>query len=190
MLNRYVLLLCALPWLAAAQPITNQFAQFDEQIGEARTLIAETTNATEKAYWQQRLELLQQDRHNLQQRCALDEKERLLAARQQREASNRLREMLRIIGTDVNAPSNELTRAENAIHMVQLQRVGAEQARRELAQAGQTNAEQIVDLDQQLRMLDEEVAARIAAPGRQSRPGQAAGGGGSAWASGQRSQPD
>lgn len=162
MLRRCMLLLCALPWLALAQTTTNQFAQFDEQIAQARTLITETTNTTEKAYWQQRLELLQQDRRNLEQRIALDEKERLLAARQQKQSGSRLREILRTIGTDVNTPSNELTRAENSIRMVQLQRVSGEQARHELSQTGQTNTEQMADLDQQLRVLDEELAARIA----------------------------
>jgi small-conductance mechanosensitive channel len=162
MLKRGVLLCYALPWLAAAQPITNQFARFDEQIAQTRTLIAETTNTTEKAYWQQRLELLQQDRRNLERRCALDEKERVLTAHQQKQSGARLRELLRVIGTDTHTPSNELTRAENALRMVQLQRAGAEQARRDLAQANQPDSEQVADLDQQLRLLDEEASARIA----------------------------
>jgi small-conductance mechanosensitive channel len=46
--------------------------------------------------------------------------------------------------------------------MVQLQRAGAEQARRDLAQANQPDSEQVADLDQQLRLLDEEASARIA----------------------------
>ena len=162
MLTRILGTLLALPLLLAAQSITNQFAQIEEQITQTQTLIAETTNTTEKTYWRQRLDLLQQDQQNLIRRAALDEKERQLTAHQQQQVGLRLREMLRAISTDISAPSNELIRAENFIRMVQLRRVETEQVCHDAASAGQTNAEQLADLNQQLRMLDDEASARVA----------------------------
>lgn len=144
------------------EAVTNRLAQIEEQIAQTKTLLADTTNDLERTHWQQSLELLQQDRQNLQRRMALDEKEHQLTVRQQRQTNYRLQEMLRAISTDVSMPSNEVARSEYAIQSLQLQRNETEQARQSLAGAGQTNAEQIAELDQQLRVLDEETAARSA----------------------------
>lgn len=141
---------------------TKELAKIDEQIKETRELITETTNVAERAHWQQSLDFLQQERRNFLRRQELDQKERQLAAHQQRQTNYRLQEILRAISTDVSLPSNEMTRIELAIGTLKTQRIEMEQARQALVGSGATNTEQIADLDQQLRILDEEVATRSA----------------------------
>ena len=154
-----VTLMLALAY-GAADPAADRLPQIQEQITEAQTLIAEATNAVERAHWQERLSLLEQDRTNIEQRLVLDAKERTLAERQARQAGARLRETLRAISTDVNAPSNELFRIDTGLRRLKTQRIELEKSWRELATATQTNAEQMADLDQQLRVADDEITAR------------------------------
>lgn len=152
----------ALLWLfcGAQEVATNRLLQLQEQIVQAQALIAETTNTQEKAHWQERLGLLEQDRRNLQARIALEAKERVLTERQAHQASFHLQEMLRVISTDVNAPSNELSRADFELRKLKDQRGNLERSRSELITATQTNVQQLAELEQQLRVADEEIAAR------------------------------
>ncbi|MCX7010920.1 MAG: hypothetical protein NTY53_27385 [Kiritimatiellaeota bacterium] len=143
----------------AEDPVTNRLAQLQEQITQIRALIPETTNEVERAHWQERLGLLEQDRKNIEQRLALDVKERTLAEHQSRQADARLRETLCAISTDVSAFSNDLSRIDFGIRQIKVQRGDLERNRRALATGTQPNAEQITDLDQQLRVTDEDIAA-------------------------------
>lgn len=140
---------------------TNRLAQIQEQITQAQALLAGTTNTQEKAHWQERLELLEQDRKNVEQRLLLDVKERKLAERQPRQADARLREMLRAISTDINAPSNELSRVDHSIRLLKAGRSDLEKRRRDLAVASPPQAEQLLEVEQQLRVADEDIAARV-----------------------------
>ena len=145
----------------AEEPATNRLAQLQEQVVEAQTLLAGSTNDAERAHWQERLTLLAQDRKNIEQRLALEAKERSLNERQLRQADARLREMLRVISTDVNAPSNELSRIDSGLRQLKAQRSELEKKRRDLATPSAATAEQAADLDQQLRVADEEIGARV-----------------------------
>ncbi len=148
--------------VAGAQELaTNRLAQLQEQITQTQALIAETTNTQEKAHWQERLNLLEQDRKNLQQRLALEAKERTLTERQSHQADYRLRETLRAISTDVSTPSNELSRIDFAIRLLKVQRGDLERSRQMALTSTQTNVEQVAEMDQQLRVSDEDITARL-----------------------------
>jgi len=160
-LSSAALLLTLTTACSAEEPATNRLAQVQEQVVQAQTLLSASTNDAERAHWQERLNLLAQDRTNIERRLALDAEERTLAERQAKQADVRLRETLRAISTDVNAPSNELYRIDRDIHQLKAQRSELEKSRRELAPVTPVNAEHAADLDQQLRVADEEIAARV-----------------------------
>jgi len=152
-------------WLTTARGAgapTNRVAQLEEQIGQTRTLLAETTNDAERAQWQQRLDLLQQDRSNLLQRFQLDEQERQLVVSQKRQALVNLREALRDIDTDRAATTQEVARLDRALRELRSQRAELEANRQAILGAASTNAqaEQTAELDQRLRGVEEELLAR------------------------------
>ena len=151
----------ALAVCGAADPAAARMAQLQEQITQTQALITETTNTQEKAHWQERLGLLEQDRKNLEESLALDVKEHALTERQAHQASYRLQEALRAISTDVSTPSNELSRIDYGLRRLKDQRSELERSRNELFTATQTNVQQVAELDQQLRAADEEIAARM-----------------------------
>jgi len=156
---------CAAVLLALAcgaqENATNRLTQLQEQITQTQALIAETTNTQEKAHWQERLNLLEQDRTNLQQRLVLEGRERTLSEQRLHQADYRLREALRAINTDISAPSNEFSRIDFAIRLLKVQRGDLERNRLDAAAATPINAEQVAELEQQLRVTDEDIAARL-----------------------------
>ncbi|MCX6997677.1 MAG: mechanosensitive ion channel [Kiritimatiellaeota bacterium] len=157
-----VVLVLLLSAARGAEAPASRSARIDEQIAQTQTLLAETTNETERVQWQQRLELLQQDRRNLQQRSALDEKEQLLAVRQKRHAIVNLRDAVRAVDTDRTAPAQDVARLDRIIRELRAQRAELDKNRQAIlgAAAAGTQAEQTAELDQHLRSVDEELLAR------------------------------
>ena len=158
-----VVLVLLLPAARGAEAPTNRLARIKEQIAETQTLLAETTNEAERAQWQQRLDLLQQDSRNVQQRYALNEKEQLLAVRQKRHAIVSLRDAVRAIDTDRTASTQDVARLDRTLRELRAQRAELEKNRQAIlgtnTVAG-TQAEQTAELDQHLRSVDEELLAR------------------------------
>ncbi len=155
-------LLLLLPAARGADVPANRVARVEDQIAQTQALLVETTNEAERAQWQLRLDLLQQERRNLQQRYALDEKEQQLASRQKQHASIILRDALRAIDTDRVAPTQDVARLDRTLRELRAQRAELEKNRQAIlgpAAAG-AQAEQTAELDQRLHCLDEDLLAR------------------------------
>ena len=138
---------------------TQRQKQIEGQIAETKALLADTTNQAERVQWQQRLDLLEQDRRNLEQRAALDRKEQQLAVLQKQHAVNNLREALRAVDPDLTAPARETQRLEKSIRELRGTRAELEQ-NRQASGGASTNTEQVAEADQHLRAVDEEILAR------------------------------
>lgn len=144
---------------AGSESSTGRLSRIEEDIAQTSALLADTTNSTERAQWQRRLELLQQDRSNLQVRFALDAQEQELAIRQKRNATFALRQALRNIDVNTAAAQREVARLNDTIRDLRTQHAELEKSRPPDTPAGDT-AEQQAESDQRIRLLDEEIAAR------------------------------
>jgi small-conductance mechanosensitive channel len=142
-----------------AQTTNSRLAQIDEQIVATGAILKDATNETERAQWQQHLEMLRQDRASLAQRVDLDEKERRLVSSQKRQSLFILQEALRSIDTDVTGAEKELAKMGGPTHELRSARVQLEQSHVKLMTDPEGNSEKLAELDQRLRLQDEEILA-------------------------------
>ena len=146
--------------VCGSEPSTGRLVRIEEEIAQTAALLADTTNDAERAQWQRRLDLLQQDCSNLQMRFSLDAQEQQLAVRQKRNAAFALRQAIRNVNVDSAEASREAARLDEALRGLRKQRAELEKTRPATSATGDT-AEQQADVDQQVRLLDEEIVARV-----------------------------
>ncbi len=153
--------LLLLTFTAGAESFSNRMARIEEQITQTQAMLNEATNDVERTEWKQRLDLLQQDRENLRQRHALDEKEQKLAVQQRRSNITRLRESIRAVDTGLTEPSQVAAQLDHNIRELRSDHADLEQNRVAISGPEGTNTtEEYAEIDQHLRALDEEIQAR------------------------------
>ena len=134
--------------------------QIEQQIVATKALVAAATNDAERAQWNQRLELQEQDLQSVKKRIVLDAKEKTLTAEHKRRAGVVLRESLHAIDADVTAPNQEVFRLNRTIRDLRAERGNMDDLHQRLQQDVQENAERIADTDQRIRNNDEDLLAR------------------------------
>ena len=152
-------MLCAAqePQQASQDP---RVARIEQQIDATKSLLAAATNDTERAQWQQRLELQEQDLQSVKKRNMLDAKEKTLTAEHKRRAGVALRESLHAIDADITAPNQEVWRLNRAIRDLRAERAEMENVRDRLQVDAEDNAGRIADSDQRIRNFDDAIFAR------------------------------
>lgn len=164
---RTVLFLAAAAWLVVVRAVPGadtdvRIEQIEERMAATRAMIAECTNDVERAQWQQRLNLLEQDLDNVKRRIVLDEKEQTLTAAHKRHALSALREELQAVNTDTSVAEAEARRLAARLRELRYDRtrLGDERTRRSKTEG--VDPAVMDELSQRVRTLDDEIMARSA----------------------------
>jgi len=158
MLTRFMRLL-GLPILLAACTAYGQdrelrIKQAQADIDEAKAMLAEVTNADDRAVWQNRISLGEQDIANIKRLGELEEREKSFAKAQKRSALLPLREALRSIETNTTEPARKIHDDNDLIVKLKKQRAQYEDQRT------QVDPDAVADLNQRIQNVDAEILAR------------------------------
>ena len=137
-----------------------RISQIEQRIASTKNLLSAATNESDRALWNQRLELLQQDLDNIRKRAALEQKEKTLSEEQKRHAEVALREVLQTINTDATAHTRQSQQLTRTIRDLRAERAKMEEARQGFLEDPQENAERLADIDQRMRNAEEDILAR------------------------------
>ena len=156
-----LILLIVLGPLSPVAHADSRLEQIQAQIHDTEQMLAETTNEVERAQWEQRLSLLNQDLESTQRRLQLEEKEKKIRESHRHRAGSAIREELRTVETDTMQPTEKQRRLDRMIRDLRTTRGDMEERLSVYEADAENNEERITDLNLRLRNLDEEIRARI-----------------------------
>ncbi|MBN1557500.1 MAG: mechanosensitive ion channel [Lentisphaerae bacterium] len=156
-------LLCAV-LCALAAPLraddTPAIRRARSRIEAVTSILARTTNTAERTRWEERLELEQRDLENRLKRIALEDDEAALARRQHTHALYVLRESIRAVDSDADAPLVRARRLNVQVLDLRKEHARMQEKRERLESDPDKNQDALVALDEEIRNLDELIVLR------------------------------
>ena len=141
----------------------NRITKVQERLETARSILAQTTNSTEKATWQDRVSLIEKELENVHRIVLLDQQEQASSTKRRQSPEHALREAISLIDTDVVNAEKEAKSLRGKIRSLKSARAELDKRNKQSDSKADTedDSKQRAQREIKIQNLDAEILAAV-----------------------------